>query len=80
MDLDEDFVHKPAIAKSAPFPSQRPRKGGAELAAPVSSRLVGHNDGTLRKQIFDVSQAQRKPMIQPDCVTDDFRWEAMPSI
>ncbi len=49
VDLDEDFVHEPVIAKSASFPSQGPGKGWAELAAPVSNRLVGNSDATLSK-------------------------------
>ena len=80
VDLDEDFVDKPVLAKSAPFPSQRPSKGWAELAAPVSNRLVGDNHAALSEQIFHFSQAQGKSMVQPERVTDDFRREAMASI
>ncbi len=51
VDLDEDFVHKPVITKSAPLPSQGPSEGWAELAAPVSNRLIGNSDATLSEQI-----------------------------
>ena len=34
----------------------------------------------LSKQVFDVPKAHREPMVQPDGVTDDFSWKAMPSM
>ncbi len=42
--------------------------------------MVNCFDSSLRKQVFYVSKAQGEPMVQPDSVTDDFRWKAMPSI
>ena len=54
--------------------------------SPVSERSVPEEsmvncfDSSLRKQVFYVSKAQGEPMVQPDSVTDDFRWKAMPSI
>ncbi len=35
-------------------------------------------DAALREQVSYVSTAQGEPMVQPDSVTDDFRWKAMP--
>ncbi len=34
----------------------------------------------LSKQIFDISKAQREPMVQPDGMADDFSWKTMASI
>ena len=76
----EETVHKPDIAKSAPFPSQRPSKGGAELAAPVANRLVGDVDAALGEQVFYVTQAQSESMAQPDCISDNLRRKTMASI
>ena len=36
-----------------------------------------HSDKSLRQKVFNVTKAEAKPMVNPDCVTDDFRRESM---
>ena len=80
LDGDEEFIDVPDVTESSPFPTQRLGEGRSEFLTPVSDRFVGDKDSSLCKQVFCVSKAQREPMVQPNGVTDDFRWKAMPSI
>jgi hypothetical protein len=41
--------------------------------------FVSHYDTAFSEQIFDVPEAQVKPMIQPHRVGDDIAWEAISS-
>ncbi len=79
-DGDEKLVDVPDVAESSLFPKQSSGVGRSEFLTPVSDRFVRDKDSSLCKQVFYVSKAQREPMVQPNGVTDDFRWKAMPSI
>ena len=39
--------------------------------------FVGYGDATLREKIFDIAEAQREPMVQPNGMADDLGWKAM---
>ncbi len=80
MDGDEEFIDVPDVAESSLFPTQSSRVGRSEFLTPVSNRLIGDKDSSLREQVFYVSKAQGEPMVEPNSVADDFRWKAMPSI
>ncbi len=80
LDGDEEFIDVPDVAESSPFPTQSSGVGRSEFLTPVSDRFVGDKDSSLCKQVFYVSKAQGEPMVQPNGVTDNFRWKAMPSI
>jgi len=59
------------------------RLGGeasTELGAPLADRLVADDDASLGEQILRVAEAEVEPKVQPDSVSDDLRWEAVPSI
>ena len=43
-------------------------------------RLVGHGYTPVSEQVLDVSKAQREPVIEPDGVADNLRWEAMTTV
>ena len=42
-----------------------------------SACLVGHHDASFGQQILDIPEAEAKPVVEPDCVTDDFVWETV---
>ena len=73
-----------STCQTAPQPAmptaQVPSKGGTEFAAPQSDRLVGDCDATLGEKVFDIPEAEWKPMIEPHNVTDDLTCEAVTSI
>ena len=78
-DFDEELIYMPDVAESPLLSPQIASIGRPELQTPISNCLV-RDAASLRKQVFDVAKAHREPMVQPDGVTDDFSWKAMPSI
>jgi hypothetical protein len=50
---------------------------GAKLDAPESDRFTADCDAIFSEQIFDVSVAQIKTMVEPDGVADDIRRESV---
>ena len=51
-----------------------------EPSAPPADRLVGHDDSSFGKKIFDISEADTESVVEPDCMTDDFAWVTVPVI
>lgn len=43
-----------------------------ETMDPKPNCFPADNHATFRKQILDISRAQREPMVSPDRVSDDF--------
>ncbi len=80
LDRDEEFIDVPDVAEPPLLPTQSSGVGRSEFLTPVSDRFVGNKDSSLREQVFYVSKAQGKPVVQPNGVTDDVRRKAMPSI
>ena len=80
LNLHEDFIDEPSIAQPALLSSDRPGILRPKLQAPVSNCLVRDGNATLGEEIFDITEAERKPMIEPHSVADDFRWKAAASI
>ena len=79
-DCDEELIYIPDVAEPPLLPPQIVSIGCTELQTPIPNCLLRNNAASLGKQVFDVAKAHREPMAQPDGVTDDFRWKAMPSI
>ena len=79
-DFDEELIYMPDVAEPPLLPPQIASIGWTELQTPIPNCLVRNTDASLSKQIFDISKAQREPMVQPDGMADDFRWKTMASI
>jgi hypothetical protein len=45
----------------------------AELLSPLAHGLVGHANPAGRQYLLDHAQAQGKPEVEPNRITDDFR-------
>jgi len=43
-----------------------------ESKAPLPNRFVGDLDAPAPKDLFDVSKAQRKPVVKPNRMADNF--------
>lgn len=72
-DGDEDFVDMPGVAElafSALEPSAETRSEFQTLAA---NRLKRYLNTPLGQEIFNISEAHVKSIIQPDSVADDLR-------
>jgi hypothetical protein len=77
IDGDDDLVEMPNVVAAWPLSLQAPGVVGAEFDRPTSNRFVGDDNAALKQHFLDQAQAQRKTEIEPDCVCDDLRWEAM---
>jgi hypothetical protein len=47
---------------------------------PATHGLIGHSDPALSKQIFDVSEPQGEPGIEPDRLLDDLGREPITAV
>ena len=74
----DHLIKMPFVSKIAAGP---PTKLKGELQAkfprPFGDSLKRHLDPTLGKQVFNVAQAQRKPIIEPYRMRDDLGWKAV---
>jgi len=52
-------------------------KGLGEFAAPAPNRLVGDLDTALGQEQFDIAEAERERVVQPNGVRDQLGWEAV---
>ena len=50
LDGDEEFIDVPDVAESSPFPTQSSGVGRSEFLTPVSNRLIGDKDSSLRSE------------------------------
>jgi len=65
----------PDVFELSLFPPERSSVGRPKLDAPPSNCLAGDGDTALGKQVLDVAQAEREPMVEADGMADDFRRE-----
>jgi hypothetical protein len=80
LNRNEHFIDTPDVPKPTLFPAQRSSIDRSKLDAPGSDRLVRDGDSSLREQVLDIAKAECEPMIEPNGMADDFRWEPMTSI
>jgi hypothetical protein len=79
-DPNEDFIEVPDISSATLFP---PRIGcvfAAELLAPLADRFVRYLNATLGQEIFDISEAQGEPIVEPNGVADDVGGKSISSV
>ncbi len=74
---DEHFIKKPGVAQVASPLLQLAGVVRAKSVTPLPNRFVGNLDSTLCQGILDIAQAEAKPMVQPNGVTDNRRRESM---
>ncbi len=80
LNLHKQLVEIPGVAQ-APSPSpQRPRVRRTKGSTPLSNRLIGHGDPTLREQVLGIAETQAEPVIQPHGVADDFRRKSVSGV
>ena len=80
LDLDEQLVQMPGVALAAAAVPQQPCVVNSECQAPLPNRLIRHGDSPFGEEIFDISKAQAKAVVEPDGVTDDCRGESVSAI
>jgi hypothetical protein len=77
LDSDEDLIEVPLVPGPWPAMAQAAGKRLAKFLAPAPHGLIGDYDAPLGQKQFDVPQAEAEHVIQPDCVANDLRGEAM---
>ena len=80
MDLQRSFVLMPLIAGSHSSSTQRARKRGSELGAPLADRLVADDDVALGEEILNIAKAEVEAKVEPDGVGDHVRREAVTTV
>jgi len=76
-DRDEDFVQMPGVAQTTLSSLQLRGVSWTELLTPQADGFVGDGDSSFGQEILNISETQSKPVVQPDCMTDDLRREAV---
>src|ERR1700722_19493305 len=50
------------------------------MVHPTPNRLIRHRHSAFREQIFDVTQAEGKPEVEPYCLVNDLGRETIPAV
>lgn len=72
VDRDYNFVQMPFVIWAGTVPADADGKMSPEAVDPETDRFAAHDHATRGKQILDISRAQRKAMVRPNSVGDDF--------
>ena len=80
IDFQIDLIQMPRGARLRTALSQTGGDRWPEVIDPASNALVGDRDPALGEQVFDVSKAQRKPDVKPDCLLNDLRREPITGV
>ena len=75
--LDEDFVNVKGIAVASMLSFQAPSIDCSEFDAPQTDGFTADGDASLSEQIFDVSVAQVKAIVEPDSIRNDIGREPL---
>ena len=71
VDRDDDFIKMPfAIELTSRSAVDVPRILLPELLHPSTDRLVGDDDPAFHQQVFNHAQAERKPKVELDRMSD----------
>ncbi len=71
INADKDFIHIPGIAEWTAVLIDRTSLRWSELTTPIPNRFVGNNNSSLCQKVLNIAKAETKPVIEPDCMTDD---------
>jgi DNA phosphorothioation-dependent restriction protein DptH len=74
VDLHEDLIKVPLVARPWPPAAQRIRVAMAELAAPLAHRLVGDDDATLSLTVPEAVQQAAGAFVLRKLYRDMFQW------
>ena len=75
IDLHKNFIDEEGVAKASVFPFQSSGVKSAEFDTPEADRFAADSDASFGQEVFDIPMTQIESVVEPDCVTDDIRWE-----
>ncbi len=70
-DPDVHLIQMPPAGWRTPAPAQVRGNLRTELQRPAADRLIADLDAPLGQQFLDVSEAQRKAVVEPDGMAND---------
>jgi hypothetical protein len=73
---NHDLVEMPFVGRRRAVAPDLRGETGTEPLAPDPGAFMRDDRPTFREKIFDIAQAQRRPMVRPDGIGDDGRREA----
>jgi len=76
IDGEKDLIQVPLVPTPRATAAEFVRVRLPKLQAPLAHGFVGHDDSALCQKLFDIAKTEREAEIQPNCVADNFRWEA----
>ena len=80
IDRHEDLVQIPCVAQATLAAFQTTGVLGAELHGPLSDRFISYVHSAFGEQILNFPIAETESIIEPDRMTDDLWWKAMPDV
>src|ERR1700676_2338701 len=80
VDFQINLVEAPSRVRFRAALSQVGRDHGTEMVHPTPNGLVRHRHSAFRQQIFDVTQAEGEPEVEPYRLVNDLRRETIPAI
>ena len=76
-DGDDHLVQVPLITRFGSLFVDLVGIALSKLQAPASDRFVSHRDAPIEHHFFNIPEAQRESVIQPNTVADDFGGKAV---
>ena len=74
---DKYFIKEPGVTQAASALLQLAGIVRPKSIAPLPNGFIGNLYTTLCQKIFDVAETETEPVVQPNGVANDFRWESM---
>ncbi len=77
LNRDKDFIKVPGISQTPLALFQLARILRPKLLTPLSNRFIGDGDAPFGEQLFDFTEAETEPMVEPDSVGNNFGRKAI---
>jgi hypothetical protein len=77
-DFDVHLIEVPFVARARTAPPERVGVGLPELGTPLPDGLVADHDPAFQHHFFDLAEAEREAVVEPDTVADDLYRKAKP--
>ena len=74
VDLHKDFIDIECIAESSMSSLQPPGVHSSKLDSPEANRFPSDDNAPLGQEVFYISMAEIKSVVEPDGVGNDFWW------
>jgi hypothetical protein len=73
LNRDKHFVEMPGVTQAALSFFQFASISRTKLLTPLTNGFIGDGDAAFCEELFDFTETEAEPMVQPDRVADNFR-------